>query len=144
MKPVLLELGGAEQIALLTEGLRKGQTTELLVNGPCMWPWVRNSNRIRVAPLPDRVCRGAIVLATDGEHLYAHRVLRVGDDGAVQTRGDLSQTDDLWRSAEQVLGHVIGVRRRGVWWPLGWRLVELFGLGLAPLLRRCRGCIPSG
>ena len=144
MGRVTLDLAGTEQIALLTEALRKGQTLELGVNGPCMRPWARTGNLLIVVPLTGRARRGAIVLVTDGEHVYAHRVLRVGEDGGVQTQGDLSDAVDPWRPAAQVLGRVTGVRRRGLVWPLGWRVVELFGLGLAPLLRRFGGRLQGG
>jgi len=133
--PLSSDLPDEEQIELLIDALGKGQTLELTVNGQCMRPWARNGNTIIVKPLHRRPKRGNMLLTTDGQHLYAHRVVAIGIDGAVRTRGDLSAEMDPWRSADDLLGRVTGVRRRGVVWPLGWRVLELGALAAAPVLR---------
>jgi hypothetical protein len=125
----------AEQVGLLLDLLRRGQSVELRLGGLCMRPWAFEGDRVRLEPLTERPRRGEVVMLRGERGLLAHRVLHAGPD-RVLTRGDLSAAaDPPWRYAE-VLGRVVAIEHRvGLRVPLDGRLLPLLGWAAAPCLR---------
>lgn len=49
-----------------------------------------------------------------------HRVVRIDDDGALHTRGDINAADDALPVRNDLVGRVVSI-----WWGLGWLLKAL-------------------
>lgn len=77
-----------------------------------MRPFLMDGDRLEVAPIavPPRI--GDVVLLKAGPFGVAHRVvLRVG--AKLLIKGDALPRSDGWVGLEEILGVVVGVRRRG-------------------------------
>jgi hypothetical protein len=132
-------LRGDEEIDLLRRALELGQRVELHVRGSCMRPWAFSGDRIAVERLRGDPRKGMILLTQHGEEIHAHRVIRIGRDGTVLTRGDLSASADAWIHRSAVLGRVKTIRaERGFALPVALPGLGPLGLLTAPLFRLLR------
>ena len=133
--------------------LGRGSSIRFRARGRSMLPLVRHRDVLTARPVSVKRLRvGDIVLHRIGrDRLVAHRIVRLGQtDGKamVTTRGDASLNPGDQVSAEQVLGHVVAVRRgtrsvrldRGVWRLAGVLWVRLWPIG-PTLLHLMRGAI---
>ena len=105
-------LDGEEEIVLIRQALESGQRVELRVNGSCMRPWAFNGDHIAVERLDSKPRRGMILLTQHGDEILVHRVIRLGRDGSILTRGDLSDVADTWVHPIAILGRVAAIRSK--------------------------------
>ena len=142
----------AESFAELSEGiLGRGNSIRFRAFGRSMLPLIRNGDVVTTRPVSAEKLRvGDIVLHRIGrDRLVAHRIVQLGHTNGkamLTTRGDASLSPGDQVSAEQVLGHVVALRRggrsvrldRGAWRVAGVLWVRLWPVGptLLGLLRR--------
>ncbi len=115
-------------IDISTELLRRGQSVRFRAPGRSMHPTIKEAETITVVPVAlFDIKRGDILLYLVGSKVIAHRVVsieRKKDDFSTLSstlnpqhlfllRGDASGTCDDLVEAQQVLGKVISVERRG-------------------------------
>ena len=115
-------------IDVSTELLRQGQSIKFQAPGRSMYPTIKEGETITVVPVAlFDIKRGDILLYLVGSKVIAHRVVsieRKKDDLSIHSstlnpqhlfllRGDASGTCDDLVEAQQVLGKVISVERRG-------------------------------
>ena len=103
---------------LSLELLRQGKSIRFHAPGRSMYPSIKENEVITVEPIsPSAVQTGDILLYQSGQHLVAHRVVRIdlGGDGArlFILRGDTWGTYDQPVKAKQIFGKVVGVERKG-------------------------------
>jgi signal peptidase I len=109
-----------------------------------MYPTIRDGEAVTVEPIEAREAKiGDIVLYQTERGVIAHRVVGIEDeenaDRVLILRGDSLATCDAPVRAEQVLGRVIAVERRG-------RKVKLTGrrAGIRRAVRRCATRLKRG
>ncbi len=123
--------GAADAMAL--ELLARGAEITFVARGASMWPFLRDGDRVTVAPLSRRPRRGDVVLTRGAALGVVHRVIALRGD-RVLTKGDALPRTDGWRPLADVLGRVARVERRGRavamprWLPLAASLLA----GVAP------------
>lgn len=105
-------------IQLLEELLREGHPVRFSAPGWSMYPTIRHSEIITVAPLGGSPVRaGDVVLYRRGRAAIAHRVIRVrsaaGRSVGFVLRGDAAHCSDRPVEPAQVLGRVLAVERDG-------------------------------
>ena len=119
-------------IDMSTELLRQGKNVRFQAPGQSMHPAIKEGETITVAPVaPFNIKRGDILLYLAGMKVIAHRVVRIKrekNDSATQPtshsktlnpqlvfilRGDASGTCDDPVEAQQILGKVVSVEKRG-------------------------------
>jgi signal peptidase I len=98
--------------------LSQGYGVRFRPGGLSMHPTIRDGEPVTVEPIEaSRVKRGDIILYKTERGLVAHRVVRIerGGDGdrVFYLRGDASTSGDAPVMAEQILGRVVVVERRG-------------------------------
>jgi hypothetical protein len=113
-----------------------------------MEPLIRAHDQLLVSPDLSALRRGSIVVFLQDDRLVAHRLLRVipGPPDQVVTKGDNAWRFDPPVGAEDILGHVLAIRRddqllvldsrRGR--AMGWT-VAAFGLALTMPYAWARG-----
>ena len=104
--------------AVVAELLARGRDARFCAPGGSMRPTIRGGETLIAAPAaPGAIARGEIILFRRGTRLVAHRVVRIGAgaDGAPRflTRGDAASGPDLPVRAEDVLGRIVAVERKG-------------------------------
>ncbi|HEY3414880.1 MAG TPA: GNAT family N-acetyltransferase [Armatimonadota bacterium] len=103
------------KIDLLRKALTVAPMT-LDLTGLSMFPSIRAGDRCRVVSVdPDSIQVGDIILTTRETRLFAHRVLAIRSGPAKQwiVKGDTLLVPDPPVQAEDILGQVIGLDRRG-------------------------------
>ena len=100
------------------ELLRSGLSLRFRAYGSSMHPTIRSEELITVVPTsPDEIKRGDIILYRTGfGGVMAHRVIGINQTAyglRFVMRGDAARSCDRPASAEQVLGKVISVERKG-------------------------------
>jgi len=131
-------VNSSQEIDLLSGLLDKGEVVHLRAAGLCMRPWISPKDTLTVSPLVGPPLVGMIVLVRKGGDLYAHRIVAVGEDGRVKTRGDSLDLVGIWSQREELLGEVTSTRKRwGFPLPLHVGLLRWAGLVTASL-RHCR------
>jgi len=144
----------AQEFAELSAAiLGRGSSIRFRARGRSMLPLIRNRDVLTARPVSVGTLRvGDIVLHRIGrDRLVAHRIVRLGHTNGkamLTTRGDASLAPGDQVSAEQVLGHVVALRRggRSVWLDRGaWRLAGVLWVRLWPigptLLHLMRGAL---
>lgn len=115
---------------LITDCLRSGRAVRFRAPGRSMHPTIRENEAVVVEPidLPD-LSVGDIVLCRCGEKITAHRLVWIDAETAsarpegrpiFTLRGDACNACDTPVAADQILGKVVAVERRG-------RLVNPYG-----------------
>jgi hypothetical protein len=94
------------------ELLARGLPVTFVARGASMWPFVRDGDRLTVAPLAGAPRLGDVVLVGGEGFGVVHRVVRVAG-GRVLTKGDALPRSDGWAPLGRVLGRVVAVERRG-------------------------------
>jgi Peptidase S24-like len=124
-----------------TELLRRGVSVRFRPKGFSMYPTIRDGEAVTVEPLKAHEARcGDILLYRRERGVIAHRVVRLAgeeDESKVLIlRGDSLATCDAPVRAEQVLGRVISVERKG-------RKINLTGrrAGIRRAVRACAACL---
>jgi hypothetical protein len=119
---------------LISDCLENGHAVRFAAPGRSMHPTIRENEAVVVAPIaPTDLSVGDIVLCRCGEKITAHRLVWIdaapaaaGTPGGPQARplfilrGDACAGCDLPVSADQILGKVVAVERRG-------RMVDPYG-----------------
>lgn len=125
--------------ALLLEALARGRTVSLTARGGSMWPFIRDGDRLTLAPL-DRAARvGDVVWVRAGTAPGPiHRVRRIDRERRVCVQGDASIVPDGWFRQADLLGRVVAVERRGRRVRLHRRLPRVYG-GLLRVLSGSQG-----
>jgi signal peptidase I len=93
-----------------------GQGHWVPVQGPSMLPFLQPGDEMWVAPRPAKLRRGDVVVLMTPSGLLVHRLLRAEPWSQPQqlwTHGDNNRLPDPAASAEDLLGRVLTVRRRG-------------------------------
>lgn len=111
---------------LSTDLLESGYGVRFRPGGFSMYPTIRDGEAVTVEPVSAReVRRGDILLYLSERRVIAHRVVGISEGTNAKRvftlRGDYLASCDLPVSAEQVLGRVISVERKGRWIKLGGR-----------------------
>ncbi len=101
-----------------TELLRRGISVRFCPKGFSMSPTIRDGEAVTVEPLKAREARiGDILLYQTERGVIAHRVVGIEDEESTARvlilRGDSLATCDAPVRAEQILGRVIEVERKG-------------------------------
>jgi hypothetical protein len=112
----------------------------IAVSGSSMLPLVRDGDHVLVAHGFAGVRRGDIVVLRREGRLIAHRVLRIygGNAGSTFiTKGDSVYRLDPPSSADQVLGRVLAVRRKGRHLRLDTPAWRMFGWLIAVKMLAC-------
>jgi hypothetical protein len=113
--------------ALITDCLKNGRAVRFRAPGRSMHPTIRENETLVVAPAaPAWLSVGDIVLSRCGEKITAHRLVWVDAETAVADtpggpegrpvfilRGDACSTYDPPVPADQILGKVVAVERKG-------------------------------
>ena len=103
------------KIDLLRKALTVAPMT-LDLTGLSMFPSIRAGDRCRVGSVdPDSIRVGDVILTTRETRLFAHRVVAIRTGQAKQwiIKGDTLLVPDPPVQAENILGQVIGLERRG-------------------------------
>ena len=123
---------------LLVAHLYRGQAVRFVARGLSMWPSVLDGDRVTVAPMHGQAKLGQIVCVQAESRFLVHRVIALGPNGRVKTRGDALTAADGWFEAEKVHGRVVGIRRKD-------RHIlfseALYRVGIAKALGQCRRSI---
>jgi hypothetical protein len=102
---------------LIADVLHQFGQVRLRAHGVSMFPSIRSGDVLSVARcLPGELELGDVILARDGNRLFAHRVTSThaaGDGAWIATRGDSHWRRDPLLRAADVLGRVIAVTRDG-------------------------------
>src|SRR5512137_1251188 len=120
---------------LITDSLKNGRAVRFRAPGGSMHPTIRENETLVVAPAaPAWLSVGDIVLSRCGEKITAHRLVWIDAETAAEEtsggpedqpifilRGDACRTCDPPVPADQVLGKVVAVERKG-------RMVNPYGL----------------
>lgn len=121
--------------ALITDCLKNGRAVRFRAPGRSMHPTIRENETVVVAPAaPAWLSIGDIVLSRCGEKITAHRLVWVDAETAAAgtssqsdgrpmfiLRGDACSSCDPPVPADQVLGKVVAVERKG-------RMLNPYGL----------------
>jgi signal peptidase len=104
-----------EKLALLRQAL---QVCPMMLDltGLSMYPAIRPGDRSQVASVdPNDIERGDIILTTRDNRIYAHRVIGIKGNPPSEwlVKGDTLLSPDPPVRAEDILGRVIAVQRRG-------------------------------
>jgi hypothetical protein len=136
-------LGGADLAELSAEVLSQGGSLYLRAHahGSCMAPLIQDGDTLTIQSTEAAILRvGDVALYRDaGNRLFAHRVVGrrlEGDRLRWVTRGDAATGSGYVVEAEQVLGRVVRVQRRGRTLDLDrgtWRLVARLWVATAPV-----------
>ncbi len=113
-----LSLAPPDFAELAAQILGSGHALRFQARGGSMHPFIRDGDVIEVEPVEaSQIGLGDVIFCrVPGDRLVAHRVIRVsGEDGqvALMTRGDSAARFDQIVYAEQVLGRVVAIERRG-------------------------------
>ena len=126
----------ADQLSLMEDLFKRERQISLEVTGWCMRPWIWPGDEVVVAPRPERLKLGQVVLVRLGDKGFVHRIVRLDKDGQVQTRGDRNPQLDSVVQLSEVLGVAYLVKRkRGFTYPINHLLVLQVGRLSAPILR---------
>lgn len=115
---------------------RTGPEDELVLptSGACMRPWIWPGGQLRIKRCTARELRvGDIAVWFDGDALLSHRVLAIGADGRILTRGDLRAAVDSPVEPSQLLGRAVSFRRGRLCYALDGPLARGAGRALARL-----------
>ena len=124
MPPPTFNSAVAEMIRLT---LANGRSAWLAVSSGSMRPLLEEGDEVLVEPVQLRqLQRGDVILVRDRLGLLTHRFYGVVN-GRLHTRGDRNLLPDPPAQLGQLLGRVVGRRRKGVLWdwrqaPHQWRL----------------------
>ena len=110
MTPRAVSLGELREIDHL---LLELGAVRLRIASRSMVPTLRPGDEVVVRPVGD-LRPGDLVLFRAGTDLVCHRLVAQSDDGALLTRGDATSSGERV-CADQVIGRVTEVRRRGAW-----------------------------
>lgn len=124
---------------LILEALARGRSVSMTARGGSMWPFIRDGDRLTLAPL-DRAARvGDVVWVHVGSAPGPiHRVRRIDRDRRICVQGDASTVPDGWFSQTDLLGQVVAVERNGHRVRLHRRLPRVYGAVLR-LVRPSQG-----
>ncbi len=131
-------LSHEEQTALLKELLHKRGSIQITVSGSCMRPWITSGDMVEVREIRGTPRVGMVVLFEMGDKLATHRIVRMGRNHTVTTRGDLMEERDGPVSYSALIGQVVAVRGARLPLPLDSRSLQRAGLMAAPVLRIVR------
>ena len=112
---------------LITDCLKNGRAVRFRAPGRSMHPTIRENEVVVVAPiLPSFLSIGDIVLSRCGEKITAHRLVWIDAEAAAADmpaepenrpmfvlRGDACTASDSPVCADQILGKVVALERRG-------------------------------
>jgi signal peptidase I len=108
-----MSLADAEAVdEMAHELLARGSTVTFVARGASMRPFLRDGDRVTLAPLRGRPRLGDVVLTRGASLGVVHRVVALRG-GRVLTKGDALPRSDGWRSLGDVLGRVERVERAG-------------------------------
>jgi hypothetical protein len=117
--------------------LAAGEAVEFVARGRSMWPWLRDGDRLTLAPLQAAPRVGEVVAVRVELGLGpVHRVIYRRRDGSVLLKGDATFWPEGWMAADEVVGRLAAARRAGrpVRWgrlaPLAWSLGVAAARGL--------------
>jgi ribosomal protein S18 acetylase RimI-like enzyme len=101
--------------ALCKDVAGKADTIRFQVKGGSMFPFIRSSEWVEIA-LPGSskfyINKGDVILFSNDDVLYAHRVIKLDDNGVI-TRGDQSFGSDGFIVKKDILGKIVAVERNG-------------------------------
>lgn len=121
------------KIDLLRKALTVAPMT-LDLTGLSMFPSIRAGDRCRVVSVePDSIRVGDVILTTRETRLFAHRVIaiRSGETKQWVVKGDTLLVPDPPVQAENILGQVVGLERRGRYIDLRSRTRRSLGAAMA-------------
>jgi len=94
----------------VNKGQEKTSYSLFLVSGNCMSPLIRDGDVVITIPVP--APRAGDILAISGPSPVVHRLLKITDDGLIQTKADATWTLDPPSTRDDIQGKVIAIIRK--------------------------------